>query len=264
VIAVLGLGEAGSRIAADLVAAGAPVSGFDPEVKTPEGVRPAGSDAEACRGAALVLSVNSASQALGALRQSLPACRPGTLWADLNTSAPGLKEQLRDAAAGAVEVVDVALMAPVPGRGLRTPMTASGPAAARVAEILEAYGASVQVVDGPVGAAATRKLLRSVFYKGMSAAVTEALAAARVAGLEDWLSENIRAEFARSDAATLDRVVEGSRRHAVRRREEMAAAAGLLDELGVPARVARASRDWLDDLAAPPAPGPPAAESSAH
>ena len=38
-------------------------------------------------------------------------------------------------------------------------------------------------------------------------AVTEALAAARAAGLEEWLSENIRAEFTRSDAATLDRVV---------------------------------------------------------
>ncbi|MEV4351245.1 DUF1932 domain-containing protein [Actinoplanes sp. NPDC049596] len=245
---MLGLGEAGSRIAADLVAAGATVHGFDPLVAAPPGVIPAGSDAEACEGVGLVLSVNSASQALDALRQSLPACRPGTLWADLNTSAPGLKKELSAVAGGAVEVVDVALMAPVPGRGLRTPMTASGPGAAGVAAVLSAYGADVQVIDGPVGAAATRKLLRSVFYKGMSAAVTEALAAARAAGLEEWLSDNIRAEFVRSDAATLDRVVEGSRVHAVRRREEMAAAADLLDSLGVPARVARASRDWLDDL----------------
>ncbi|XVV08483.1 DUF1932 domain-containing protein [Actinoplanes sp. CA-131856] len=248
-IAVLGLGEAGSRIAADLVAAGATVHGFDPLVGAPDGVRQAKSDADACREAGLVLSVNSASQALDALRQSLPDCRPGTLWADLNTSAPALKEQLFAAAGGAVEVVDVALMAPVPGRGLRTPMTASGPAAARVASALKKHGADVQVIEGPVGAAATRKLLRSVFYKGMSAAVTEALAAARVAGLEEWLTENIRDEFVRSDAATLDRVVEGSRVHAVRRREEMAAAADLLDSLGVPARVARASRDWLGDLA---------------
>ncbi|GAA0470232.1 hypothetical protein Ade02nite_33320 [Paractinoplanes deccanensis] len=247
-VAVLGLGEAGSRIAADLAAAGATVFGFDPAVDAPDGVEQRKSDEDACREAGLVLSVNSAKEALAALRQSLPSCRPGTLWADLNTSAPGLKEELFAAADGAVEVVDVALMAPVPGRGLRTPMTASGPAAARVASILQPYGASVQVIDGPVGAAATRKLLRSVFYKGMSAAVTEALAAARAAGLEEWLSDNIRAEFARSDEATLDRVVEGSRLHAVRRREEMAAAADLLDSLGVPARVARASRDWLDDL----------------
>jgi hypothetical protein len=33
-----------------------------------------------------------------------------------------------------------------------------------------------------------------------------------------------------------------------RRGHEMQAAAELLDSLGVPARVARASRDWLKDL----------------
>jgi len=44
--------------------------------------------------------------------------------------------------------------------------------------------------------------------------------------------------------------MDGSLAHAVRRTEEMAAAAELLDDLGVPARVARASRDWLTDLAA--------------
>jgi 3-hydroxyisobutyrate dehydrogenase-like beta-hydroxyacid dehydrogenase len=203
-----------------------------------------------------VLSVNSAHDALDALRQSLPACRPGTLWADLNTAAPGLKEELWRAGDGTVEVVDVALMAPVPGRGLHTPMTISGPAAGRVAALLTAWGARAEVIDGPVGAAATRKLLRSVFYKGLAAAAVEALAAARAAGLEDWLAAHIREELARGDAATLDRLVEGSRTHAVRRREEMAAAADLLDELGVPARVARASRDWLADLGQP-SPGDP-------
>jgi hypothetical protein len=154
VVAVLGLGEAGGRIAADLAAAGATVRGFDPRVPAPPGVWAATSDADACAGAGLVLSVNSAHDALDALRQSLPACRPGTLWADLNTAAPGLKEALWQAAGGAVEVVDVALMAPVPGRGLRTPMTISGPAAARVAAQLTAWGARAEVIDGPVGAAA--------------------------------------------------------------------------------------------------------------
>jgi 3-hydroxyisobutyrate dehydrogenase-like beta-hydroxyacid dehydrogenase len=250
VIAVLGLGEAGGRFAADLVAAGATVRGFDPELGPPPGVTRARSDAGACTGADLVLSVNSAHDALDALTQSLAACRPGTLWADLNTAAPGLKLQLSHAAGGAVEVVDVAVMAPVPPTGLRTPLTMSGPAAAATAEILTRYGAQVQVLDGPVGLAATRKLLRSVYYKGLAAAVVEALEAARAAGLEEWLAGNIRDELERSTAGTLDRLVEGSLTHAVRRTEEMAAAADLLDELGVPARIARASRDWLADLAA--------------
>jgi hypothetical protein len=65
----------------------------------------------------------------------------------------------------------------------------------------------------------------------------------------DWLAGNIREELQRSNAATLDRMLRGSRLHAERRGYEMAAAADLLDDLGVPARVTRASRDWLADLA---------------
>jgi 3-hydroxyisobutyrate dehydrogenase-like beta-hydroxyacid dehydrogenase len=247
-IAVLGLGEAGGRIAADLVAAGAAVRGFDPRV-SPPGIPLASSDAGACAGAALVISVNSAHDALDALRQSLPACAPETIWADFNTSAPGLKQELARIAGDAVRVVDVAVMAPVPPTGLRTPLTASGPAADAAAGLLRRYGAVVQVIDGPVGQAATRKLLRSVYYKGLAAAVVEALEAARAAGLEEWLAGNIRDELEKSTAATLDRLVSGSHTHAVRRREEMAAAADLLDELGVPPRIAAASRDWLADLA---------------
>jgi 3-hydroxyisobutyrate dehydrogenase-like beta-hydroxyacid dehydrogenase len=249
VIAVLGLGEAGGHLAADLVAAGASVRGFDPRVPAPDGVVAASSDADACDGASLVLSVNSAHDATEALTQSLPACAPGTIWADLNTSAPGLKVSLAELAGDAVPVVDVAVMAPVPPTGLRTPLTMSGPAAAAAASLLSPYGARIEVLDGPVGLAATRKLLRSVYYKGLAAAVVEALEAARAAGLEEWLAGNIRSELEKSDAATLDRLVSGSHTHAVRRREEMAAAADLLDELGVPPRIATASRDWLADLA---------------
>jgi len=248
--AVLGLGEAGHRIAADLAAAGAAVRGFDPLVPPPPGVTGATGDADAVAGADLVISVNSAHDAVDALTQSLPACRPDAIWADFNTSAPGLKQELARVAADAVRVVDVAVMAPVPPTGLRTPLTVSGPAAAPAAALLSRYGADVQVIDGPVGLAATRKLLRSVYYKGLAAAVVEALEAARAAGLEDWLAGNIRGELEKSTAATLDRLVSGSHTHAVRRREEMAAAADLLDELGVPPRIATASRDWLADLAA--------------
>lgn len=248
VIAVLGLGEAGSLIAADLAAAGAIVRGYDPKVPAPAGIRAAGSDAEACAGASVVLSVNSAADAVEALRESLPTLRPGTIWADLNTATPSLKERLSTLGAGVVRVVDVALMSPVPGRGLSTPMTMSGPAAGELATVLRGFGAVVDVLDGPVGAAATRKLLRSIFYKGMAAAVVEALTAAKAAGLEEWLRANIRDELVRGNAGTLDRLWDGSHKHAVRRREEMAAAAELLGELGVPPRIAEASRDWLGDL----------------
>jgi 3-hydroxyisobutyrate dehydrogenase-like beta-hydroxyacid dehydrogenase len=77
VIAVLGFGEAGSLLVRDLVAAGATVRGFDPKVPAPAGVTGTGSDAEAVAGAGLVLSVNSAQEAVAALEAALDALGPG-------------------------------------------------------------------------------------------------------------------------------------------------------------------------------------------
>jgi hypothetical protein len=92
--------------------------------------------------------------------------------------------------------------------------------------------------------------VRSVFYKGLAAAVTEALRAGRAAGCEEWLRGDIGQVLADASAATVDRLEHGSVRHARRRADEMMAASALLDELGVPARVARASQDWLTQLMA--------------
>jgi 3-hydroxyisobutyrate dehydrogenase-like beta-hydroxyacid dehydrogenase len=243
VIAVLGFGEAGSLIARDLAVAGASVRGFDPAVPAPPGVTGADSDADAAAGAELVLSVNSAKEAVGAFRAALPAMTPGALWADLNTAAPGIKAELAAiGAAHGIPVTDIAMMAPVPGRGLRVPMIASGESAARVAATLSALGADIEVLDGPAGLAASKKLLRSVFYKGMAASIVEALEAARAAGCEPWLREHIAGELAKADAATVDRIVTGTRQHAVRRGAEMEAAARMLTDLGVQPLMASASR----------------------
>jgi NAD binding domain of 6-phosphogluconate dehydrogenase len=149
-IALLGLGEAGSEIAADLVAAGADVRGYDPKVAAPPGVAGRVDEADAVRDADLVLSANSSHDAVPALINALPGLRTGTLWADLNTAAPQVKEQLVEVLAGRdVPVVDVALMSPVPGRGIRTPMLVSGEGADRYAGILGSLGAAVTVQPGP-------------------------------------------------------------------------------------------------------------------
>ena len=248
-IALLGLGEAGSEIGRDLVAAGADVRGYDPKHIHVTGVAARISEANAVRDASLVLSVNSGHDAQTALVNALDSLRPGTIWADLNTAAPGVKAALVRLLEGRdVPVADVALMSPVPGKGLRTPMLVSGDGAPRYAELLTPLGADVEVLPGPAGAAISRKLLRSVFYKGLAAAVVEALTAARAAGCEEWLAANISAELTGFDEQTIIRLVEGTHQHARRRAEEMSAAAEQLAELGIPPRIAAAARDLLIEL----------------
>jgi 3-hydroxyisobutyrate dehydrogenase-like beta-hydroxyacid dehydrogenase len=244
--AVLGLGEAGGQIAADLRAAGAQVSGYDP---LPATKPDAASAAEAVAGADVVLCLTTAVEALGAARSVLGVLAEGQLYADLNTSSPALKHELAEliAPTGAV-FADVALMAPVPGRGLRTPALASGPGADAFAKAVGHLGMPVQTVGPEPGAAARRKLLRSVAWKGIAAVAIEALAAARAADCEPWMREELIALLESADAAALERMVTGSHTHAARRAHEMEDVADYLRELGVAPRVSEASRDWLRQL----------------
>ncbi|MFN2460281.1 MAG: DUF1932 domain-containing protein [Candidatus Velthaea sp.] len=249
-IAVLGLGEAGSLIARDLVRGGAAVRGWDPDPHGDlTGIPFAANFAAAVDGAAVVLSVYWASVALEVARDTLPFLRPGSVYADLNTAGPALKLQLADTVcASGAAFVDVAMMAPVPPLGIRVPMFLAGDGAAALARILAPFGTPLEIVGTQPGDAAARKLTRSVFFKGMSAAINEALQAARAAGVEPWLRADITATFAAADATTLDRIVDGTRRHAKRRLHEMRDAAALLDELGVPPTMTHATAQTLERI----------------
>lgn len=249
VVAVLGLGEAGSRLAADLVSAGIEVRGFDPlPTAAPEGVARADDPVSAVSGATVVLSLTAAATALPAAESALPGLRARALYADLNTGSPALKRELAGLVGGAgVLFADVALLGPVPARGLETPALASGPGARTFADTLEPLGMPVEVLSDEPGDAATRKLLRSVFMKGLGASVLESLHAAEAAGQARWLEGEIAAVIG---LPLLERLVEGSRRHAARRVDELEAARELLGELGVEPRIAEASAAVLAELAA--------------
>jgi 3-hydroxyisobutyrate dehydrogenase-like beta-hydroxyacid dehydrogenase len=231
-VAVLGLGEAGGRIASDLTAAGVDVHGFDP-------AHGGGRAVEAVRGAEFVLSLNAASVALDVARGVAEALDPGAVYADLNTGSPELKREL----AGAVPVAfaDVALVGVVPATGLKTAALASGEGAERFAAAFRPLGMPVTVVENAAGL----KLIRSVFMKGIAAAAIEAVEAARAAGVEQHVREDIAGVIGEP---LLDRLLTGSREHAVRRTEEMRASAAYLEQLGVEPRIATAAADWLAQL----------------
>jgi 3-hydroxyisobutyrate dehydrogenase-like beta-hydroxyacid dehydrogenase len=250
-VTVLGLGEAGSAIACDLVAAGGRVRGFDPLQAAPEGVEQAADARAAAAGADIALSTNSASVALEVAETVAPVLRRGALFADLNTSTPALKRAIAEVVgAWGVRFADVGLLRGVPGLGVRTPALVSGSGAEEFAAVFRSFGMPVTDVSTEAGVAAARKLARSVFMKGVAAALAEALAAGRRLDCEEWLRTDIAATIEDADARLLDRLVEGSRIHAVRRVEEMSSAVAMLEELDVEPRIARASEAWLRSLAA--------------
>ncbi len=247
-VAVLGLGEAGARIAADLAAAGVEVRGFDPDPA--RGVRSISRVADAASAAAgcdVVLSVNAAKVALDAATAALAGLQTSGIYADLNSASPELKRELAELAAEAgVGFVDVALLGPIPARGLFAPVLVSGVSAQAFADLFAPLGMPVAVVSDVAGDAAALKLVRSVFMKGLAAAVVESMQAAEAIGRAAWLEQEIEALIGRP---FLERALEGSRKHAARRVDEMEAARDLLLELGVEPFVATASAAQLAGLA---------------
>lgn len=249
-IALLGLGEAGSAFASDLIAAGVATAGWDPAPgRSVPGLRRAQDALEAIADAELVLSLNSASVAVAVAKSVAPFLSPGSLFADLNTAGVSVKREVaRIVSSAGASFADVALLSPVPGRGIRTPSFASGDGAERYAGVLRSFGAHVEVVGAEPGVAAARKLLRSVFMKGLAASVLESLAAAEAAGCASWLRADIAATLRDAGESLVDRLVDGSTQHAVRRIAEMEAAAELLRELGIEPHIAQAAADVLRSL----------------
>ena len=258
-VALFGLGEAGSLIGADLVVAGAEVHGFDPaDVATPPGVCRHGDPREAVEGVACVLALTASANAAVALGQALGEIPRDAVYADASTSAPAHKRALAHTAAG-VEVLfaDVALMSIVAGKGLGTPTLVSGTGAQRFGELIGPLGMPVEVVGPEPGAAATRKLLRSVVVKGLTGVLTEAMRAAHAAGLADATWNDVSRQLVDADETFLRRLIEGTATHAERRVHEMEAAAELLSELGVEPLFTRATVENLRhilDHGVPPIP----------
>jgi 3-hydroxyisobutyrate dehydrogenase-like beta-hydroxyacid dehydrogenase len=261
-LAVLGLGEAGTLFAADLAAAGESVTAFDPrDVPTPPGVERAVDPVAAVAEAGLVLVVTASADASAVLDTVVTASPAGALVADLSAAGPAAKaERAATAMEAGRPFIDVALMAPVPGQGLRTPSFVSGSGAERYAALMRPLGAPVEIVGERAGDASLRKLLRSVTMKGLAAVVIEAVRAAEQADLAEWLWSDLVAAIEAADGALLERLVRGTGDHASRRVDEMEASAELLESLGVEplmtratiASLQRAERDGVPDVPGQP------------
>lgn len=250
-IAVIGLGEAGRRYVLGLADAGAEVRGYDssPGATDADAYR-AARLADAVRSADLVISLVGGRAARGVAAEAAPLLGAGAVFADFNTAAPHLKEQIADVLrTHAVPMADVAVLAPVTRAGARTPLLASGPGADRVGEVLRPLGVPVDTIDAPVGSAARLKLVRSVFMKGLATLLIETLTAADTAEAGEWMRAQLVAELGPDAPALVDRLLTGTYAHTARREQEVRDALELLDSLDAPSDMTRATLAWFERLA---------------
>ncbi len=240
-IALFGLGEAGGLIGTDIVEAvlaigkNIHIAGYDPaDVATPAGITRYANPAEAAADADFILSFTGSVDCKTAISQAIDVIPKSAVYADFASASAGLKRELASTANNAgFKFCDVALMAMVPGNGVKTPAMFAGDGAGQLKELLSGFGMPIDIVSAQAGDAAERKLLRSVVIKGLAGLLIEALEGAHQADIQDWLWENLVDEFTKMDHQMLQRLVEGTGVHAERRFHEMVASKQQLSELGV-------------------------------
>ncbi len=250
-IAILGLGEAGSNFANDLVKLGVKVYGYDPNLirKLDASIELKASNAEASKDADIIFSANLSSVSVEIAKELVGVLKPHQFFCEMNTSGPEKKEKIaKILAPSGVKVIDLAIMAPVPPKGILTPFLASGEFTAEFLEKMKPLNLDISIVEnGKIGEAATRKLLRSIVYKGIAAVVCEAMEAGQAFGMEGYIRGQISSLIGGNDDL-IDRFVEGSRTHAKRRKDEMEAVIEMLEAKGIEPIVTRGTRDNLQKL----------------
>jgi len=185
----------------------------------------------------MILCAVTAARDLEAAAQCAAIIPPGTLYADLNSASPGVKQQ----AAATINdsggcYVEVAVMSPIHPKRLASPMLLGGSHAGEFSERAQGLGFSNCTVHcaEQIGAASATKMCRSVVIKGMEALLTESLLAARHYGVEQGVLESLSNLLPAKDWQALAQyMISRSIEHGGRRAEEMREVVKTVQDAGV-------------------------------
>jgi 3-hydroxyisobutyrate dehydrogenase-like beta-hydroxyacid dehydrogenase len=152
--------------------------------------------AEAVRGADFVLSTVRPQTARAAARECSAHLRPGQCYVDFNSTSPAVKQEIASIVApSGADFVEGAILGAVGATGAATAALTAGLKGEMVAQSLSRLGLRVSSLDGGVGRVSLYKMLRSSFSKGLEALLLELLLAARKAGLEKELWQDVVVEL---------------------------------------------------------------------
>ena len=258
-VALIGFGEVGQTLGADLTRAGVSVSAYDilfarkdsaPSRATETtGVRKAVSAPAAVTDAELIISAVTAAFDLDAARSVTGAIPRGAFYMDVNSVSPGMKRacaQVIEAAGGCY--VEAAVMTPIAPKRIASFMLLGGPHAAAFLERATPLGFKCEVFSPKVGQASAVKMCRSVIIKGTEALLIESMLSARHYGVEKAVLDSLSDLLPVGDWDKLARYfITRSLEHGTRRAEEMREAAKTVAEADVEPLMADATairEDW--------------------
>lgn len=263
-ICLIGFGEVGQALGADLRARGAgALSAWDllfaDSASAPSralansGVRAGASAADALAGAAVVVSAVTAVECVAAARTAAGGLAPGAFFLDLNSVSPKTKVAASQAIAGVGgRYVEAAVMAPIGPKRCGSPILLGGPEAHPFAPLAAELGFSgATVFSDVIGRASAAKMCRSVMIKGLEALLAESLLAARRYGVEETVLESLHGMLPVDDWRAVSRyMISRSLQHGRRRAAEMREVAITVAEAGIEPLMSTACAERQDWAAA--------------
>jgi 3-hydroxyisobutyrate dehydrogenase-like beta-hydroxyacid dehydrogenase len=262
-VALIGFGEVGQTLGADLLTAGAVVAAYDllfanrdsaparALAKIP--VSASVSAPEAVKQAELVISAVTAASDIDAARSVVPLLPSGAFYLDVNSVSPGMKQacsKIIDDSGG--RYVEAAVMTPIAPKRIGSAMLLGGPHAADFIARARTLGFSGAEAFSPViGRASATKMCRSIIIKGIEALLLESLVTARHYGVEKTVLESLSDLLPVGDWDRLARyMISRALEHGTRRAEEMRESAKTVAEAGVTPLMATATAEREDWAAA--------------
>ena len=252
-VALIGFGEVGQTLGADLIAAGCRVSAYDslfadaasgPSLALgPIAVVRTESPALAVGDAGLVISAVTAASDLDAARSVAPHIRAGTFYVDVNSVSPGTKAACAEVIGKAGGCyVEAAVMTPIAPKRIASPMLLGGPHAGEFALRGRPLGFAGQPFAEEIGRASATKMCRSVVIKGVESLLCESLVTARHYGVERTVLASLSdllpvGDWEKLACYMISRALE----HGGRRAEEMREAAQTVREAGIEPLMASAT-----------------------
>ncbi len=256
-ICLLGFGEVGQVLAADLLDRVAGLRAWDLKFADPAsapsraaanlGVFAAADAGSAVTGADVIISAVTAAQIGAAARSVAAHLPPRAYFFDLNSTSPAAKQaggDIIDLAGG--RFVEAAIMSPIAPRRAASPMLLGGAHAAGFLPLAAGLGfAGARLFAEKLGAAAAAKMCRSVVIKGLEALMLESLMTARKFGVESTVLDSLGPLFGTDDVRAHGQyMISRALVHGRRRAEEMREAARTVAEAGLVPRMSVACAEW--------------------
>ncbi|MFC2953420.1 DUF1932 domain-containing protein [Marinicaulis aureus] len=260
-ICLIGFGEVGQILAADLAGKAHSISAWDVLFPDPDSapskaagaIRKGATAQDAAKNADIIISAVTAAQTMNAVTSIAGVVKKDAVFLDLNSASPGAKTK---AAAAINEAggryVEAAVMSPIGPKRIACPMLFGGQHAETFLPLAHELGfAGATVFADDYGKASAAKMCRSIMVKGVEALLTESLLSARHYGVEDTVIASLSDLFPGPDWKELSTyMISRALEHGKRRAEEMREVAKTVEEAGLSPLMSSACAERQDRSAA--------------